>query len=98
MHNIYFAANRCVIKPARLVRDTGKNLLPGQTDDKNLRSMFTLRIYAARVVGASDALTSSCSKVVLPALVSRGFWSESCPATALPFLLCRAASEKDDQL
>ena len=91
----YLAEKRCVMKPARLVRDTGKNLVSGQTDDTYWRNMLTLRLYEARVVGANDALMSCCSKPAIPvALVGPGLWLEWGRARGLSVWVSRTANEK----
>ena len=58
----------CIKNPARLLRETGKLLVQGQTDVICLRNMLTPRLLAARVVGANDALISWCSR--LPAFLA----------------------------
>ena len=58
--------------------------------------MLTLRLYDAHVVGANDALISSCSKPAVPvALVGPGLWLEWGRARGLSVWLSRTANEKD---
>ena len=81
------------------MRDTGKHLVPGQTDDNYVRSMLTLRLYDARVVDASGALMSSFSKpAVLLVRVDPGLcWSWVQPG-GIPVWRSQKANEKDDLL
>ena len=76
-----------------------ENVVSGQADDKYWRNMLTLLLYDARVVGANDALMSSCSKpAVSVALVGPGFWLEWGRARGLSVWLSRTAKETDGRL